>query len=143
MNLSSVVAAAVGLLVGALLVIVIRPGTVPGPHRVDVHESAPQTTLVDGKYLVIEDAGGHSVYEKTADGWIIKIRQQSPEGLAAIWALQAKFNPYSIDTGSGMLINVPSYAYSTESGQFQVVNKFFRYHEDKLVEVQLAPTKPQ
>ena len=147
MNLSNVVAAAVSLLVSALLVIVIRPSPCPDAATIErlraKVESAPQATLLEGKYLVIEDSGGHWVYEKTPDGWAVKIRGLGPEGLAAIWELQAKFNPYSIDSGSGMLINFPVYQYSTETGQFQVVHRFFRYHEDKLVEVQLVPAKPQ
>lgn len=133
-----VAAAIIGLLVGAVLVILLRPASEPAP------EPPRGSELIDGKYLLVEESGGHWIYEKAKDGWEVRVKQLSPEGLQAIWGLQGQFLPYAIDSGSGVLINVPATQYSTETGTFQVIHRFYRYQEDKLVEVNLEATqRPQ
>lgn len=129
MKASYLLAGAVGLVVGALLMAVLRPATEPG--------------LIDGKYLVVKEPDGHWVYEAGEQGLTVRVKQMSAAGLQAIWGLQGEFRPYSVEMGGATLLNVPVTQYSTESGAFQVVHRFYRLAEDKLVEVNLDSPKPQ
>ena len=132
MKLSHIVIGAVALLVGAFLVVMIRPTT----------QASPTAQLVDGKYLVVEGPDGHWVYEKTENGFVVRIKELSPSGLQAIWGLQSKYLPHAVDLGGGTsLVNVPATQYSTETGSFQVLHRFYRFLDDKLVEVKMEGLK--
>jgi hypothetical protein len=127
MKASYLAAGAVGLVIGALLMVVLRPAT----------------GLIDGKYLVVQEPDGHWVYEAGDEGLTVRVKQMSATGLQAIWGLQGQFKPYSVEMGGVTLLNVSDTAYSTESGTFQVMHRFYRLADDKLVEVKLEPLKPQ
>lgn len=123
--------AVVGLLVGAVLMNVLRPPVEP----------APPSKLIDGRYLLVEGPDGHWIYEKGEKGLTVRAKELSPMGLAAIWGLQGKFVPASVNVGGETLVNIPATQYSTETGAFQVVHTFYRFVEDKLVEVKLEAAK--
>jgi hypothetical protein len=129
MKASYLAAGAVGLVIGALLMAVLRPAKEPG--------------LIDGKYLVVQEPDGHWVYEAGEQGLTVRVKQMSATGLQAIWGLQGQFKPYSVEMGGVTLLNVSDTAYSTESGTFQVMHRFYRLAEEKLVEVKLEAAKAQ
>jgi hypothetical protein len=133
MNVSHILAAAVGLVVGALLIVVLRPAQGPS--------SPPE--LIGGKYLVIQKPDGHWVYEVGEQGLAVRVKELSPAGLESIWGLQGEFRPYSVEMGGATLLNVPATQYSTETGAFQVMHRFYRLAEEKLVEVKLEAAKAQ
>lgn len=131
MKASHLLAAAAGLAVGALLMVVLRPA------------GAPPSRLIDGKYLVVETPDGHWVYEAGEQGFAVRIKGFSPAGLQAIWGLQSQFKPYTVEMGGATLLNVADTQYSAETGAFGVMHRFYRLVEDKLVEVKLEPLKAQ
>ena len=135
MKASQLIAVVAALLVGAFLMYMLRPAP----------ETAAPSELVDGKYLVVEGTDGHWIYEKGDKGLTVRVKEMAPQGLGAIWGLQGKFLPYAVEVGGVSLVNVPATAYSTETGAFQVIHRFYKYEGDKLVEVSMealkAPTK--
>ncbi len=134
MKLDHLLALAIGLFVGGFLVVLLRPAPEP---------TLPSEDLIDGRYLIVEGADGHWIYEKGENGLEVKIKELSPSGLQAIWGLQSKYLPHSVETSDGLLVNVPATRYSTETGTFQVVHKFYRHADSKLVEVEMEVLKPE
>lgn len=133
MNSSHLLVAVASLLAGAFLMVLARPApAIP-----------PASELIGGKYLVVEGEDGHWIYEKGENGLTVRVKELSPEGLSSIWGLQGEFVPYSVELGGTTLLNIPATQYSTETGSFQVMHRFYRYVEDKLVEVKLEPMKPE
>jgi len=98
--------------------------------------------LLDGKYLVVQHDSGHWVYEKDDKGFRLVVKDMTPTGLKAIWDLQSAYLPQSIKVGSDTLVSAPVTGYSSDSGQFRVVNKFYRMSNDRLVEVPMEATSP-
>ncbi len=125
MQLRNLVFFGLGLVVGGVLVFVLR-GCPKAPGN-----------LVDGKYLVVECPSGHWVYEASATGLKLVAKELSPEGLTAIWELQGAYQPKSILSGTEEILHLPNTRYSTETGSFQVVHKFYRMKDDKLVEIHM------
>ena len=120
-----------GLLVGGGLILVLRGGCAPAG-------------LVDGKYLVVQSSSGHWIYEAGPDGIKLLRKELSPEGFGAIWGLQSAYQPKSMVSGGEELVHLPNTAYSMDTGQFQVVHKFYRAKEGKLVEVPMgAASEPK
>jgi hypothetical protein len=118
----------VSVLAGAFLASQMQPAPAP---------AEPASGLIDGKYIVVDNESGHWVYEVSDKGLTPRVKDMSPTGLASIWELQGKFVPYAVDVGGVALLNVPSTAYSTETGAFQVIHSFYKMDGDKLVEVEL------
>jgi len=135
MKMNLVLAVVASLLAGAALMYLLRPAP----------ESPSAAGQSDEKYVVVESEGGHWIYEKTEEGLVVRVKELGPDGLGAIWGLQAKFLPYTVDIGGTTFVNVPATAYSTETGAFQVIHRFYKHADDKLVEVQMeglpAPKK--
>lgn len=125
MQKASLIAFAIGLVVGAAALYVAGPCS----------RSASKSALVDGKYLVVQSASGHWIYEKGDAGLKLVGKEMSPEGLHAIWELQGSYMPQSLSVGGDTVLSIPSTRYSTETGLFQVVHKIYRRVEGKLVEL--------
>jgi hypothetical protein len=120
MQIRNFVFLAVGLVVGGAAILCLRC------------EKAT-AGLVGGKYLVVQSASGHWIYEATADGLKPVVQEVSLEGLHAIWELQSAYQPKSIRSGDQEIVHLPTTRADTRS--FQVFHKFYAMKEGKLVEI--------
>jgi hypothetical protein len=114
-----------GIVLGGLLVYLARPCAT----------TAAGSRLVDGRYLVVETDTGHWIYDMSGEQPKAALSEITPEGLSAIWKLQGDYLPASLSVGGEQLLSVPSTRYSTETRSFQVLHKFYRLQDQKLVEV--------
>ena len=121
----------VGLVVGGLLVGFLGPSLCKSTDE----------GLVDGKYIVVENDYGNWVYERMGNGFQPVVKELTPLGLKSIWELQAEFKPMELHTAEGDLVSVPGTPYSTDTGSFSVVYRFYRLENGELIDVPVkAPT---
>jgi hypothetical protein len=128
----ALVAFVVGLVVGAGALYLARPCW--------KERAGKGPAFVDGKYLIVQHESGHWVYERDDKGFHLVVKDMTPAGLKAIWDLQAAYLPQSVKVGSDTLLSAPATAYSSETGQFRVINKFYRLSNDRLIEVPTEAT---